>query len=179
MSTRVANRLENVGDETKAAVVMAAIGAVVVGIVTETRGGVGGLGVEPYGALVGVPTRQAGWLMLFVLSAVFTAAFVALLAATVNTFVNQVIAMSSRSDTLRTVLVPLIQWSALTVTATNMGLIFGVLLSVVFYVLVRPAWLIYVMGYSGDLVAVTAVGVVAWVLFGVFEGFLYGAFMEA
>ncbi|MFB6164043.1 MAG: hypothetical protein ABEJ31_02695 [Haloarculaceae archaeon] len=138
--------------------------------------------VSDLGALIGRPTYANGWLLMFVLGVVLAVPFLVFVAGSINTFVNKVIMLSSRSEILQKVLVPLLNISALGVTAYTLGQIYGLGIGLLHVVLV-PVILTYVLGYSVPMLyglAFPAVAVVlSWVVYGSMMGLVYGLTKEA
>ena len=162
--------------------------AVVTGGVTGAA--VGGLvmtifaldSIRTVGQLVGAGSLNGGWLVLLPLGVLLAIPFAAFVSGSINSFVNQVIMLSSQYSVLQKVLVPLLNRSALAVTTSSLGAIYGLVVGVVFYLLLLPAWLAVVMGSSIAVPYLTIpglVGVVGWLLYGNVLGLTYGLFMEA
>lgn len=166
------------GDGILAVISGSFVGAIVVGLVLQA--GLDRAGIQQFGALVGQPTYNVSWAMLFVLCTLFAVLFVAFVSRSINTFVNQVIMLSSRNQVLQEILVPLLERSALTVTTNALGIIYGLAVWLVFYTLFVPLWLAFVIGI--EQVAIPNLhlpGLIAWVLYGAIIGLLYGLIMEA
>lgn len=165
-------------DQLLAVVAGGFVGAIAVGLVLQA--GLGREGVSQFGEVVGMDGYGVGWVVLFVLSGVFASLFVQFVSRSIDTFVNQTIMLSQRSDALKRLLVPLIRRSALTVTTNSLGLIYGLAIWIVFYMLAMPLWLEFVIG-AGD-VAVPNLGLsglLAWLVYGAVVGLLYGLVLEA
>ena len=154
------------------------VGAIVLGLVLMA--GLGRAGIQQFGALIGRPDYSVSWAMLFVLCALFVVLFVVFVERSINTFVNQVIVLSSRNEVLKEVLVPLLNRSALTVTTNALGLVYGLAVWLVFYALFVPLWLAFVIGIENVAIPnLHLPGLIAWVCFGTVIGLLYGLIMEA
>ena len=154
------------------------VGAILLGLVLQW--GVGQGGVLQFGALVGRPDYSVSWTVLFALSTLFAALFVRFVSRSINSFVNRVIMLSRRSEVLKEVLVPLLERSALTVTTNALGVVYGFAIWVVFYTLIVPVWLAFVIGVESVRIPnLHLAGFVAWVLYGALVGLLYGLVMES
>jgi len=146
------------------------IGGPIAGIVSGLVAlfGVGSAPFRGLAAAVGSAGLLAGigaWLGLSVLLALV---FVAYVSRTINDFVSSMMLFSRRSDATRKLLVPLVTRAALTVTAGTMGLVFGLVVGVVFYgVSLTPAF-----PATGALI------VVAWLVYGQLLGTVYGLVLE-
>ncbi len=163
------------GEEARTATLAAVAGMLFAGLALEVTGR--DLGVEAFGRAVGAG-YNVGWLALLALSAAFSLLFVEFLSRTVNSFVQHVIATSSQQELLQKLLVPLLRRSALTVTAVNLGLGYGLLVGVAFYGVLLPAWLKFVVGVPAPVPNVDVVGVLVWVIYGGLLGAVYGQAME-
>ncbi len=174
MSVRFQTRTTISNEEARAASLAALAGALLVGILLQVTNS--NIAVMEFGRLVGA-SYSVGWLVLLVSSTAFALVFVEFLSRTVNSFVTQVISMSSQQEHLRKFLVPLLRRSALTLTAFNLGLAYGLALAIVFHALVLPALLRYV----GDVpvpIPNLSLHVFVWVLYGGVLGIVYGLMME-
>ncbi|WP_227355062.1 hypothetical protein [Haladaptatus salinisoli] len=174
MSVRLQTRTAISREEAHAATLAALAGAILVGILLQVTNS--NVGVTEFGRLVGA-SYSTGWIVLLVASAGFALAFVEFLSRTVNSFVTRVITMSSQQEHLRKLLVPLLRRSALTLTAANLGLAYGLALAVVFHALLLPVWLRYVANVPVPVPNVD-VGLLVWVLYGGVLGVVYGQMME-
>lgn len=135
--------------------------------------------VEMLGATVGVPTYFGGAVMLFVYGILFGFPFLVFISGSVNSFVNRVIMLSSRSTVLQKILVPLLNISALGVTLFALGQIYGLAIGIVFFAIGVPLWLT-VIGYGGTY-ALPYLGffsIFAWLTYGGMTGLVYGLIME-
>jgi hypothetical protein len=148
----------------------ATVGAITGGLVgTGTLyvlGGPGGL--VSLGSLLGDASVAAGALVYMGVALVTGIAFAWVLASTINRFTNTVIMFSQRSKMTRKLLVPLLRRGALTVTAGSMGLVYGLAIGVVFYVL----------GVAGVVPQLGIPGLVSFAVFGNVLGNGYGIMME-
>lgn len=174
MSVQLQTRTAISREEANAATLAALAGAILVGILLQATNS--NVAVTEFGRLVGA-SYSVGWMMLIVSSAVFALVFVEFLSRTVNSFVTQVITMSSQQEHLRRLLVPLLRRSALTLTAFNLGLAYGLALALVFYALLLPVWLRYVVSVSVSVPNID-LGILVWVLYGGVLGIVYGQMME-
>lgn len=161
------------------------VGAILLGLVFQW-GGLGRSGVIKFGALIAQPKYSTSWTVLFVLSALFSILFVGFVSRSINTFVNRVIMLSSRSNILKELLVPLLERSALTVTTTALGVIYGFVIWFVFYALFVPLWLTFAipeftsLNYKNIIIPnLGLTGLIAWVGYGTFIGLLYGFIMNS
>ena len=154
------------------------VGAILVGLILQA--GAGRAGILTFGALVARPEYSAGWAVLFVLSTVFAVLFVRFVSRFTNSFVNRVMLLSQRNEALKEILVPLLEWSALTVTTNALGLIYGFAIWLVFYAFVIPAWLAFVIGVESVAIPnLHLAGLFAWLGYGALVGLLYGLIMES
>lgn len=135
--------------------------------------------VKMLGATVGVPTYVGGAVMLFVYGLLLGLPFLVFVSGSVNSFVNRVIMLSSRSTILQKLLVPLLDISALGVTLFALGEIYGIVVGIVFFGFAVPLWLT-LTGYGGayTLPYLGLVSLFAWVTYGGMTGLVYGYIME-
>jgi hypothetical protein len=174
MSVRLQTRTAITREEAHAATLAALSGAILVGILLQVTNS--NVAVTEFGRLVGA-SYSIGWIVLLGVSAAFALVFVEFLSRTVNSFVTWVITMSSQQEHLRKLLVPLLRRSALTLTAFNLGLAYGLALALVLYALLLPVWLRYVMSIPVPVPNVD-LGILVWVLYGGVLGVAYGQVME-
>ncbi|WP_458209109.1 hypothetical protein [Haladaptatus sp. NG-SE-30] len=174
MSVQLQSRTTLSREEMHAATLAAVAGALLVGILLQATGS--NVAVAEFGDLVSA-SYSVGWIVLIVVSAVFALVFVEFLSRTVNSFVTQVITMSSQQELLQKLLVPLLRRSALTVTAFNLGLAYGVVLAVSFHVFLLPLWLRYVTSVPTPVPNLD-LGILVWMLYGGVLGVVYGQVME-
>jgi hypothetical protein len=166
------------GDQILAVISGGFVGAILIGLLLQW--GTGRDGIRTFGALVGRTDYSVSWTVLFVLSTLFAVLFVRFVSRSINSFVNQVITLSSRNELLQEILVPLLERSALTVTTSSLGLLYGFVVWLVFYAFLVPLWLSFVIGL--DNIAIPNLGpsgFLAWILYGVLVGVLYGLIMES
>ena len=138
--------------------------------------------IRTLGGLVGTESLNGGWFALLPLGVLLAIPFAAFVSGSINGFVNEIIMLSSRHPALQKALVPLLNRSALAVTTSSLGAVYGVTVGVVFYLLLVPAWLAVGTGSSIAVPYLTVpglVGVVGWLLYGTMLGLTYGLFMEA
>lgn len=159
------------------------VGAILLGLVLQW-GGLGRDGIMQFGALIGQADYETdydtSWTVLFVLSGLFSILFVRFVSRSINAFVNRVIMLSSRSTVLQKLLVPLLERSALTVTTTALGVIYGFVIWVVFYALFIPLWLAFVFNFEKATIPnLGLTGFIAWVGYGTLIGLLYGFIMDS
>jgi hypothetical protein len=128
---------------------------------------------------VGVPTLFGGAIMLFVYGLLLGLPFLVFVSGSVNSFVTQVIMLSSKSTVLQKLLVPLLNISALGVTLFALGEVYGIVVGIVFFGIAVPAWLTLI-GYSGayTLPYINLVTLFAWMTYGGMTGLVYGYIME-
>lgn len=166
------------GDQILAVFAGSFVGAILLGLVLQA--GLGRGGILQFGALVGQLNYGASWAVLFVLSTLLAVLFVAFVSRSINSFVDRVIMLSSQSEALQQVLVPLLERSALTVTTNALGTIYGFVVWLVFYALFVPAWLSFVVGIEDvALPNLHLAGLLAWLLYGGLVGLLYGLILDA
>ncbi len=166
------------GDQILAIISGGFVGAILVGLLLQWGSGRNGL--ITFGALVGRTDYSVSWTVLFILSTLFSVLFVTFVSRSINSFVNQVIVLSSRNEILKELLVPLLERSALTVTTSSLGLIYGFAIWLVFYALFVPLWLSFVIGLDGWAIPnLDPSGFLAWILYGVLVGVLYGLITES
>ncbi|WP_436345018.1 hypothetical protein [Natronorubrum sp. FCH18a] len=137
--------------------------------------------IRRVGAVFGVPTLDGGWLAMFALGVLFALPFSAFVSSSIDSFVSKVMALSSRNDYLRKVLVPLLKRSALTTTTLALGNGYGIAVGVVFSLFVMPVWLTFGMGVPTMIPNLTGdglFGVLAWALYGGTLGLVYGLILE-
>lgn len=149
------------------------IGAVVAGLVFQ----VGNPDVvRSVGAIVGAESLAGGWLTVLGLGILLGVPFVAFVSGSVDAFVDRVIVLTSRSDALRKVLVPLLNVSALGVTLFALGLLYGFGVGVVVFGLAAPAWAGIVTGRAGPYL--DPVAILGWTAYGAVTGLGYGLLTE-
>jgi hypothetical protein len=165
------------GDQILAVIAGGFVGAILLGLVLQW--GVGEGGIITFGALIARPEYGTSWTVLFVLSTVFSVLFVGFVSRSINSFVNQVIMLSRRSEVLQEILVPLLERSALTVTTNALGVIYGFALWLVFYAFLIPLWLAFVIGVDTRIPNFHLAGFIAWLGYGALVGLLYGLIMES
>lgn len=140
----------------------------------------GGLTViKMLGATVGVSTPTAGGIMLFVYGLLLGFPFLVFISGSVNSFVTQIIRLSSKSTLLQKILVPLLNVSALGVTLFALGALYGIVVGIVFFGFAVPLWL-SLIGYSGayTLPSLGLISLAAWLIYGGITGLVYGLIME-
>ncbi|MFB6165627.1 MAG: DUF6114 domain-containing protein [Haloarculaceae archaeon] len=118
--------------------------------------------------LVGLSGAGTGFLVWMVLMAILGAAFVAIVSRTINDFTNTVIMFSRRSTATQKILVPLITRAALTVTAGSMGIVYGLVVGVLYWA----------VSLSPVLPTLSGLIVPIFGLFGYLLGTLYGLQLE-
>jgi hypothetical protein len=128
---------------------------------------------------VGVSPLIGGAAMLFIYGLLLGFPFLVFVSGSVNSFVTQVIMLSSKSTILQKLLVPLLNISALGVTLFALGEIYGLVVGIVFFGFAVPLWLTLV-GYGGaySLPYLNLVALFAWVTYGGMTGLVYGYSME-
>jgi hypothetical protein len=178
MATDTGSGARMSGDGILAVIAGSFVGAILVGIVLQA--GLGRGGVLQFGALIARPEYNVSWAVLFILSTLFTLLFVRFVSRSINSFVNRVIALSQRNEVLKEILVPLLQRSALTVTTSALGIIYGIVIWLVVYVLFIPLWLAFVIGVEQVMIPnLQLSGFLAWLGYGALVGLLYGLIMES
>ena len=134
--------------------------------------------IKMLGATVGVPTLFGGAVMLFVYGLLLGFPFLVFVSGSVNSFVTQVIMLSSKSTILQKLLVPLLNISALGVTLFALGEIYGLVVGIVFFGVAVPLWLTLI-GYGGyTLPYFSLASLFAWLTYGGMTGLVYGYIME-
>ena len=128
--------------------------------------------IEWLGAAVGARGLWTGWVVMLALGLVLAVPFVVFVNGSVNTFVNQVMMLSRRSDLLQRILVPLLQKSAYGVTLYALGQAYGLLVGIAF-VVGLPLWLAFI-GTPVRLTPWFALAVVPWLVYGSTMGLVYG-----
>ncbi|MFD1514041.1 hypothetical protein [Halomarina rubra] len=132
------------------------------------------------GSLVGLGSVGGGWLATLVFGVVLAVPFGAVVSGSINGFVNRVIVLSSQSDALQRVLVPLLNRSALAVTTSALGAGYGLVVGVGVYLVAAPVWATLAGSVAvASLVVPCLVGVVASVVYGATLGVVYGLLLEA
>lgn len=152
------------------------VGAVVAGLIFQA----GNPDIlRSIGAIVGLESFAAGWLTVLVLGVLLGVPFVGFTSGSVDAFVEQVIMITTRSDTLRKLLVPLLNVSALGVTLFALGLLYGVVVVFVVFGLIAPVVETVVSGqalpgpsYLGP------VAILGWTTYGGVLGLCYGLIKE-
>lgn len=129
------------------------------------------------GKMVGVESIMGSWLVFFGVGVLLGIPFVAFVSGSVSGFANRVIMLSRRSDILRKILVPGLKFSAYGVTLMGVGTIYGIILSVVFYGIAVPLWLL-ALGHSVPFPFITPFTVWGWLTYGSMLGLVYGLIME-
>jgi hypothetical protein len=136
--------------------------------------------ISEFGALIGVSSLNAGWLVLLIMGLVLGLLFVTFVAGSINSFVSAVMMLSSKSTILQKILVPLLNRSALGTTTLALGLIYGLVIGIIFYLLIMPLWL-SIVGVTQSIprLSVTGgIGVLGLLLYGAISGLLYGLVIE-
>lgn len=140
------------------------------------------LAMRLLGALVGLDTVGGGWLATLLLGVVLAVPFGAFVSGSIDGFVARVIGLSSRSDALQRLLVPLLNRSALAVTTAALGAAYGFAVGTLVYLLAVPLWLTAVgsgAAATPAIVVACVVGAIAFVVYGTALGTVYGVFLEA
>lgn len=163
-------------DVQNAALFGATLGGVAGGLVLFALGG--SAAFADLAGVVGETAPGVGVLVWALLALAFGLLFAPVLSRTINDFSNSVIMFSRRSDALQTVLVPLLTKAALTVTAASMGLVYGLVLAVVVWMLAIPVWVGAVVGIPTTVPALGLAGPLAFVVYGQALGTGYGIVME-
>lgn len=138
--------------------------------------------IKTIGAIVGVPSIDGGWITLFGLGVALAVPFAGFVSGSIDSFVQKVMLLSSRSSVLQKILVPLLRRSAFVVTTAALGNIYGVIVGTVFYLFVMPAWLVAVMDVGIPVPYLTVTGLVGgggWILYGGTLGIVYGLILDA
>lgn len=129
------------------------------------------------GVIVGTQSLLTNWLALIILGVIFAVPFTYFVSSSINTFVNFAITLTRNNIVANRIFTPLITRSALATTTTALGLLYGVLVGVIFYIVIFPLWARNVIGTSITL-TINAYGFLLWVLFGTALGFVYGLSRE-
>lgn len=137
--------------------------------------------IRRVGGVVGTPTLDGGWLAMFGLGVAFAVPFPAVVSRSIDAFVSTLLTLSSRDETLRTLLGPLFRRSALATTMVGLGTCYAIGAGVLVSLLLLPVWLPVVSGAPATVLTVAVagfVGVVAWVVYGGVLGLVYGLCLE-
>lgn len=126
------------------------------------------------GGIVGSATNGGGWLALGILSVLLSVMYVVFVGGSINSFVTQVLMLTSKSEILNKILSPFIKRSAFLTTTSALGLIYGVILAIVVGGIGIPVWLNVVSGQSTPLFNFDLLWIVAWILYGTLLGVGYG-----
>lgn len=130
------------------------------------------------GKTVGVESVVGSWFVLFGVGLLLGIPFVGFVSGSVDAFANTVIMLSRRSDILRKILVPALQFSAYGVTLMGVGVVYGIVLGIAFYGLAVPLWLT-VLGYSVPVPFINPFTIWGWSTYGATLGLVYGLVMES
>lgn len=134
--------------------------------------------VKMLGATVGVPTFVGGAIMLFLYGILLGFPFLVFVSGSVNSFVNQIIMLSSKSTILQKLLVPLLNISALGVTLFALGEVYGLVVGIVFFSVAVPLWLTLIGVGAYPLPYLSLASLFAWITYGGMTGLAYGFIME-
>ncbi|MFB6083454.1 MAG: DUF6114 domain-containing protein [Halorientalis sp.] len=169
-------------DEQVAAVIGALIAAVPAGLVIQLLPGPDGSttrGFEYFAWLAGGSGLATGWLVWIGSCVVFALLFGVFLSRTVHRFTNTIIMFSRNIGPLKRGLVPLLERSALGVTAGGFGLVYGHILGYGLFAYVLPVVLV-ALGYDAGLPPLADFSVIiAYLLYGQLMGTVYGVLLEA
>ncbi|SDF58564.1 DUF6114 domain-containing protein [Halorientalis regularis] len=180
MSTKITSTFGR--DEQVAAVIGALVAVVPAGLLIQFLPGPEGSktqGFEYFAWLVGGSGLTTGWLVWIGTCVVFALLFGVFLSRTVHNFTNTIIMMSRNIGILRKILVPLLERSALGVTAGGFGLLYGHILAYGFFGYVMPI-VLPILGYNAGLPPLADFSVIfAYLLYGQLMGTVYGVLLEA
>ncbi|ELZ02832.1 hypothetical protein [Natrialba asiatica] len=138
--------------------------------------------IRRIGGGFGSPTLDGGWLAMFALGVLFALPFSLVVSRSIDSFVGTVMALSSRNESLRRLLTPLLKRSALATTTFALGNGYGIVVGAVSSLFLVPGWLPVAMGASTPFSNVTVagvVGVLAWAIYGGTLGLVYGLILES
>jgi ABC-type multidrug transport system fused ATPase/permease subunit len=180
MSTKITSKFGR--DEQVAAVIGALVAAIPAGLLIQYLPGPNGSttqGFEYFAWLVGGSGLATGWLVWVGTCVVFALIFGVFLSRTVHNFTNTIIMLSRNVGVLQRVLVPLLERSALGVTAGGFGLLYGHIVAYGFFGYVMPI-VLPVLGYNAGLPPLADFSVIfAYLLYGQLMGTVYGVLLEA
>ena len=180
MSTKLTSKFGR--DEQVAAVIGALIAAIPAGLVIQYLPGPDGSltqGFEYFAWLVGGSGLATGWLVWTGTCVAFALGFGVFLSRTVHNFTNTIIMMSRNIGALQRILVPLLERSALGVTAGGFGLLYGHILAYGFFGYVVPL-VLPLIGYNAGIPPLADFSVIfAYLLYGQVMGAVYGILLEA
>ncbi|AQL43670.1 hypothetical protein BV210_13590 [Halorientalis sp. IM1011] len=180
MSTKTTSKFGR--DEQVAAVIGALVAAIPAGLLIQFLPGPNGSttrGFEYFAWLVGGSGLSTGWLVWIGTCVVFALIFGVFLSRTVHKFTNTIIMMSRNIGVLQKILVPLLERSALGVTAGGFGLLYGHILGYGFFAYGMPVALV-ALGYNAGIPPLADFSVIfAYLLYGQLMGTVYGVLLEA
>ena len=180
MSTKITSKFGR--DEQVAAVIGALVAAIPAGLLIQYLPGPNGSttqGFEYFAWLVGGSGLATGWLVWIGTCVVFALIFGVFLSRTVHNFTNTIIMLSRNVGVLQKILVPLLERSALGVTAGGFGLLYGHIVGYGFFGYVMPI-VLPILGYSAGIPPLADFSVIfAYLLYGQLMGAVYGILLEA
>ncbi len=133
--------------------------------------------MEQFAQLIGRDTLTAGWAVWLGQGVVFGVGFALVVARTINPFTHSVIAVSRKSTLAQKLLVPLLHRSALGVTASSMGFIYGQVVLTPLYAYLAPV----VLGLQGvpvEIPLATVPVILGYIVYGQVMGLTYGTLLE-
>lgn len=159
------------GKEIKSAVLASIIAGALLGVILQL--GVSGELIKAEAALyITDPSTIAGWVAHILHSAVFGVIYAGVVTGYVDQYMNMVLGITQRSEAAANAFVPLINWFGMaTVVTAAMGLIFGVLVWIIFAVSLVP---IIVGNPSYPFPYIDGISFIAYLFYGVGLGGVYG-----
>ncbi|MFB6143300.1 MAG: DUF6114 domain-containing protein [Halorientalis sp.] len=159
-----------------AAVLGAVAGAVVGGaLITAVEGW---NSMRYFAWMVGSESMVAAWGVWFALALVFGPLFGVWMARSLGGFTNTVIMVSRKNDLTQRLLLPPLRWSAITVSSTAMGLIYGNILGFGFFAYIGAIGLI-MNGYQPIFPLADFAVIGGYLVYATVLGSVYGLLLEA
>jgi hypothetical protein len=164
-------RIENLEPPTRKEIETGAVAGLLGGLVSSVLLVVGSGTVERLAGVFGfVQTVGNGWGTYVLLSVVLGLAFALVVTQLVDRYVAFVVSLTSRSDLARRMVMPLTnRFGMRVVVTTAMGLLYGLIMGVVFLGVLIPLRV-----NSVALLQVDGVGLLGFVVYGILLGITYG-----
>lgn len=138
--------------------------------------------IRAYAWLVGSNDITVGWTILFIISAVGGLVFAGTVSNFVQDFSTSVMMLSRKSDILRKILVPLLNFSAMGITLSGIGWGFGLAYGLIVWSFAMPVYLhLFMGGGLAEGMPLPAMGLLplfAWAHYGGLLGLVYGYVLE-
>lgn len=138
--------------------------------------------VRAFAWLVGSNDITVGWTVMFTIAALGGLLFAGLVSNFVQDFSTSVMMLSRKSDILRKILVPLLNFSAMGITLSGIGWGYGLAFGLLVWSFAMPAWLhLFMGGGLGRGMPFPALGLLplfAFAHYGGLLGLVYGYVLQ-